>query len=344
MRYPVFLRDGETIGFVAPSFGCTIEPYKSAYGNAKDTFEQMGYRVFEGENCHKDDGIGISSSPESCGRELCDVYTGKDCDVIVSCGGGELMCEILPFIDFEKIKDSKPKWFLGYSDNTNFTYTLNVLADTAAIYGPCAPTFGMKKWHKALRDAWDIMTGKSLEVAGYDLWERESLKSPENPLEPYNVTEKKKLVLQMGGDKADVVKMKGRMIGGCLDTLLTLIGTDYDKTAEFIKRYRGDGIIWFLEACDLSVFQIRRGLWQMKKAGWFDGATGFLFGRPYHFDEPEMGLDRHLAVNAHLADLGVPVIMDADLGHLPPAMPIISGAVAEIEAEGDDVSIKYHMV
>ena len=344
MRYPDFLKDGETIGFVAPSFGCTIEPYKSAYKNAKNTFEQMGYRVFEGENCHKDDGIGISSSPESCGRELCDVYTGKDCDVIVSCGGGELMCETLPFIDFEKIKDSKPKWFLGYSDNTNFTYTLNVLADTAAIYGPCAPTFGMKEWHKALRDAWDIMTGKSLEVAGYDRWERESLKSPEKPLEPYNVTEKKKLVLQMGGDKADAVKMKGRMIGGCLDTLLTLIGTDYDKTAEFIKRYRGDGIIWFLEACDLSVFQIRRGLWQMKKAGWFDGVTGFLFGRPYHFDEPEMGLDRHLAVNAHLADLGVPVIMDADLGHLPPAMPIISGAVAEIEAEGDDVSIKYHMV
>ena len=30
MRYPEFLKDNGSIGFVAPSFGCNIEPYKSA--------------------------------------------------------------------------------------------------------------------------------------------------------------------------------------------------------------------------------------------------------------------------------------------------------------------------
>ncbi len=341
MRYPEFLKDGGTIGFVAPSFGCTIEPYKSCFENAKNTFKSMGYKLFEGENCYKSDGIGISSTPESCGRELTEVYTGDDCDVIISCGGGELMCEILPFVDFEKIKAVKPKWYLGYSDNTNFTFTSNILADTAAIYGPCAPTFGMKKWHKALQDTWEVMTGKKTAVSGYDMWERESLKSPENPLAEYNLTEKKKLALRTGEKEAEKISMKGRLIGGCLDTLLTLVGTEYDRVADFISRYRKDGIIWFLEACDLSVFQIRRGLWQMKKAGWFEGCVGFMFGRPLHFDEPEMGLDRHLAVTAHLEELGVPIIMDADFGHLPPAMPIISGAVAEVKAAGDDVFISY---
>lgn len=342
MRYPEFLKEGGTIGFVAPSFGCTIEPYKTCFENAKSTFEKMGYKTFEGENCRKSDGIGISSTPESCGRELTDVYTGDDCDVIISCGGGELMCEVLPFVDFERIKKARPKWYLGYSDNTNFTFTSNVLADTAAIYGPCAPTFGMKNWHRALQDTWDVLTGKSLELKGYEGWESESLKSPENPLAEYNLTEKKELVLRKGSRKLDEIKMKGRLIGGCLDTLITLIGTEYDKVADFIARYRDDGIIWFLEACDLSVFQIRRGLWQMKYAGWFDGASGFIFGRPMHFDEPELGLDRHMAVMAHLEELDIPVIMDADIGHLPPSMPIISGAVGEVEA-GENIRITYEL-
>lgn len=343
MRYPKFLEKGATIGFIAPSFGCTTQPYKTGFENAKLTFEKMGYKIFEGENCSRSDGIGISSTPQSCGRELTESYTGDDCDVIISCGGGELMCEILPFIDFDKIKKAKPKWFLGYSDNTNFTFTSNILADTAAIYGPCAPSFGMKKWHKALQDTWDVMTGEKTGVHGFDTWESESLKSEENPLAEYNLTEKKKLVLMNGKEKADKINIKGRLIGGCLDTLLTLIGTGYDKVGEFIKKYRDDGIIWFLEACDLSVFQIRRGIWQMKNAGWFEGCTGFIFGRPFHFDEPEMGLDRHLAVTAHLEDMNLPVIMDADIGHLPPSMPIISGAVGEIEAKGNDIRIDYHL-
>ena len=38
MRYPKFLEKGGTIGFVAPSFGCNIEPYRTAFGHALDTF------------------------------------------------------------------------------------------------------------------------------------------------------------------------------------------------------------------------------------------------------------------------------------------------------------------
>ena len=29
MRYPLFLQDEGTIGFVAPSFGCATEPYRT---------------------------------------------------------------------------------------------------------------------------------------------------------------------------------------------------------------------------------------------------------------------------------------------------------------------------
>ena len=42
------------------------------------------------------------------------------------------------------------------------------------------------------------------------------------------------------------------------------------ETKDFIERYKEDGILWFLEACDLNVFSIRRAMWQMEQAGWFE--------------------------------------------------------------------------
>ena len=76
-------------------------------------------------------------------------------------------------IDFDKIKSAAPKWYMGYSDNTNFTFLSTVLADTAAIYGPCAPAFGREPWHDSVSDALKIMTGDLTGVTGYDKWEKE---------------------------------------------------------------------------------------------------------------------------------------------------------------------------
>ena len=59
MRYPAFLKDKGTIGLVAPSFGCADEPYKSCMDAAISRFENMGYKLVEGPNCRKNDGIGI---------------------------------------------------------------------------------------------------------------------------------------------------------------------------------------------------------------------------------------------------------------------------------------------
>ena len=41
MRYPKNLQKGGIIGFVAPSFGCATEPYKSAFLNAQKKFKEM---------------------------------------------------------------------------------------------------------------------------------------------------------------------------------------------------------------------------------------------------------------------------------------------------------------
>lgn len=337
MKYPEFLQENGTIGYVAPSFGCAIEPYRSAYANALAKFEAMGYKADIGPNVYEESGIGISSTPRSCGEELNDSYCGNQNDVIISCGGGELMCEVVSYMDFERLKSAKPKWYMGYSDNTNFTFLLNTICDTASIYGPCASTFGMEPWHPSIQDAFDLLCGRLDTVSNYDKWEKEQLKTPEKPLEPYNVTEPFELKCFPDED----IEIEGRLIGGCVDCLVNLLGTRFDKVKDFNKKYKEDGIIWFLEACELNVMSIRRAFWQMKEAGWFEHVKGFIIGRPMLFGQDMFGLDQYQAVISVLDEYKVPVIMDVDIGHLSPMMPIVSGSTAKVTRTGNNISIKY---
>ena len=355
MRYPEFLKDGDTIGFTAPSFGCSIEPYRTCFDHAQETFRKKGYSICLGKTAYAGDGIGISSAPETCGAEFTDMYCGTDCEVLLSCGGGELMCEILDFVDFDAIRRAKPKWFMGYSDNTNLTFLLATLCDTASVYGPCAPSFGMEPWHEAIEDAYQIRRGEKRELNGYRLYETNPEKGPENPLMPYHCTEPRVLtayipdrqktgrIVQQGDRKAGTVNFTGRLIGGCLDILANLCGTKYDRVSEFAERYREDGLIWFLEACDLSVFSIRRAIWELQHAGWFEHVRGFLIGRPLAGQEELMNLDHIHAVTDLLECYHVPILMDTDIGHLPPMMPLVTGSMATVSADLSEGTMSLSM-
>ncbi len=348
MRYPGFLKDKGTIGFVAPSFGCNIEPYRTAFDHSLECWKQLGYKTVLGPNVYEGSGTGISAAPEKCGAELTEGYVSKESDILISCGGGELMCEILDHVDFDRIRNAGPKWYMGYSDNTNFTFLLTTLCDTASIYGPCAAVFGMEPWHASIKDAYELLKGNKLTMNGYDLYETESLKDEEHPLEPYHVTEPRQIWLYRGTEPAhkmedqEEVSFSGRLIGGCMDCLVNLTGTMYDGVAGFQERYASDGFIWFLEACDLSVFAIRRAIWEMQHAGWFRYVKGFLFGRPLNGEEA-FGLDKYRAVTDLLAQYQVPVLMDLDIGHLPPMMPIITGAMADVSCKGQQFELKMRL-
>lgn len=360
MKYANFLPKGGTIGFVAPSFGCNIEPYHSAFLNAQKKWKRQGYHLDLGPNCYEGKGVGISNTPEACGREFTEYYLSEKNDCLISCGGGELMCEILDHVDFDAIAQAAPKWYMGYSDNTNMTYLLATMCDTAAIYGPCAATFGMEPWHKSVKDAMSLLTGKQLTLQGYPKWERESLKGEENPLMPYHVTEKRVLRCYNGreaqaitgaqaaekmtvGNKNPELSFSGRLLGGCMDCLVNLLGTCYDHTIDFVEKYKEDGIIWFLESCDLNVFGIRRAMWQMEHAGWFQHVKGFLIGRPLCFGQEMIGLDAYQAILEVAARKNVPVIMDVDLGHLPPMMPLIVGGMAGVQVKGNQIAVEMHL-
>ena len=339
MRYPEFLKKGDTIGFVAPSFGCNIEPYKTAFGRAQENFRNMGFGIQLGPNCYAGAGVGISNTPDKCGKEINDYYTSEKNNALISCGGGELMCETLDYIDFDLLKSARPKWYMGYSDNTNLTFLLETLCDTASIYGPCAAAFGQEPWHPSISDAMSLLQGRKMVFTGYDGWEKESLRDEEHPLLPYNITEPR--VIKGFPESFSV---EGRLIGGCLDCLANLIGTKYDHVGEFLERYKEDGFIWFIEACDLNPMSIRRAMWQLDAGGWFKYCKGFMIGRPLRFGQEFLGVDQYSAVLGVVKRYNVPVVMDIDIGHLSPMIPIVCGSYARVTVSGQDMELSMEMV
>ncbi len=349
MRYPKFLPKNGTIAIIAPSFGASTEPYITRMAYAEEMLRKKGYKVIEGPNVHEDKGIGKSNTPEKCAAEFMDFYCSKENDAIISAGGGETMCEDLSFVDWEKIKNADPKWFMGYSDNTNFTHLLTTFCDTASIYGPNLGGFAIRTPHESLRQAEDLLTGKgfyddSVVLEGFPAFELFTVTNTENeeeeepdPVRELDINTEKKLVF--GGTFKKNESFKGRLLGGCVDCLVTLLGTRFDKTRDFLERYKNDGFIWFMECCDLNPISLRRAFWQMDEAGWFRYCKGFIIGRPLHFGEEMMGMDMYEAVLGVVRKYNVPVIMDADLGHLPPAIPLVTGAVAEVSAD-ENIKIK----
>ena len=126
-----------------------------------------------------------------------------------------------------------------------------------------------------------------------------------------------------------------------MDCLGKLVGTKYDKVSSFLSRYGNEKILWYMEACELNVMDIRRTLWQLDQAGWFETAGGFLFGRPQCIGEEVFGMDEYRAVTGILAKYNVPILMDLDIGHIPPMMPVVNGAFATVHSTGKDITLCY---
>ena len=332
MKQPQFLTKGDTIYLVAPSFGCVTEPYMTRLRVAIDNFRRLGYQVVEGPNIWRADGVACSASGPERAQEIHDAFA-SDAKLILSVGGGETMCEMLPYLDFEALGAAEAKWFMGFSDNTNLTFLLTTLCDTMSVYGSCAPSFFSRKFRLSELDAMELLLGK-MHFEGYPKWSI-SKRNEEHPLWGYRLSQPKVIVPhQYGGP------MEGVLLGGCLDCLVNLCGTRYDKVKEFNARHP-EGVIWFLESCDLNVLALRRAYFELREAGWFDNAKGFLLGRALSGREEILGVDRFNAAIDMLGELGAPILMDVDLGHLPPSMPIKTGAKARVSFELGNLIIDY---
>ena len=331
MKYPKFLNKNSNIYLISPSFGCSTEPYKSRLIQAISNLKKDKFNVIEGKYIFNNKNL-LSDTKENIAKEFINAYENND--LLLSVGGGEMMISILDDIDFNLISSLKPTWFMGYSDNTNLTFLLTTLCDVATIYGANAPEFGVFKYIDYQENMIKLLKGKQLKFEGYDKYEILPLKDELNPLLNLNLTEDSNIILYPNKK----IEFEGRIIGGCIDVISTLIGTKFDNIKSFNEKYKN--IVWFFEACDMNVVEVSRRLIQMKYAGWFKNAKGFIFGRPLNNTPMFSNTMQDLIIDS-LKDLNVPILMNADIGHVKPQIPIICGSIAKIKANNNKYSIEF---
>lgn len=327
MRYPKFIKETSIVGITAPSSG--VGDKIESYERSIQQLTAHGFLCVETENVRRE-GF-VSSDKSQRAKEVMALFYNKSVDGIICAAGGDFLIEILPEIDFQYIQNN-PKWIQGYSDPTSLLYAILVNCDQATIYGPNAGGFDMKNLHPSLENNLNILKGNMISQSSFDCYqsgwgedgEEYALDSP-----VYWETQNDKLELE------------GRMIGGCMDCLTSLIGTPYDKTKDFLAKYKKDGFIWYFDIFSMKAEDVARELWHMKEAGWFQGIKGVIVGR-IRFPESFMELSYPQAFRRILGDL--PMAFQADIGHVKPSMTVVNGSLGQLKVVNGKAELRMKLV
>lgn len=334
MLYSTNIKKGDTIGVTATSDGNIDKIKIKRLDNAIKNFEERGYTIKETPNV-RSSYKGRSSSKEQRAKEFMKLVEDKNIAAIITARGGDFLLEILPYIDFEKIRKN-PKWIQGFSDTTGLGFCVTTICDIATIYAENFGDFGMENWHTCLENNLKILEGK--EIIQESFKEYQSMfQDYKIGLETYKLDKK---VEWKNAQNEEKIELNGRILGGCIDILISLVGTKFDKVKEFIEKYKNDKIVWFFDNCELTSEGILRGLWQLKEAGWFSNTSGFIFGRTMTRSSC-YGISFEEAVEEVLQELNVPIILEADIGHLPPQFTIINGAIVHIVSKDGKGKIDF---
>ena len=341
INYPTPLKKGDTIGITAPSSGVT-GVFAKKLENAKKQLKNLGYNFIETDSVKSQSKL--TSAPSSIrAKEFTSLYLNEDVKAIIPPWGGEFLMDMLPYLDYEKLREAKPKWILGFSDISTLLFTLTLKLNIATAHGPNLLDFGNNPIHESVLNTLSILNmekGDAFLQHSLDQYQKEWLEVTENNFPPYNLTEKSEWKIL--GDREEV-ECSGRLLGGNLDVLCKLIGTPYDLVENFKNLNNENGFIWYFESCEMDSSDIYRTLWQIKMNGWFEGCNGILYGRVEGYSDVD---DFKLvdALEYPLSDLEVPVIYDVDLGHMPPQLVLINGAYATIEVKKGEGRIKQKLI
>lgn len=328
MIVPGFIREGDRIGVTAPSAGASEPLDRVRFLHARDRLAERGYEVVFTPNTFTDIGDERSSPAEQRAKELESLIADGSVRYILSASGGDYLNEIFEHLDMSGLRDD-PKWIQGYSDNTDILVMATVNHDVMSIYCGNYGDYGMEPWHRSVAENLEFVEGKRMCQTSFDR-HAEGFSDRVTGLEPFECT------APTVWDSPDT-EFSGRLMGGCLDKLQLMVGTGRDRMVDFAERYRDDGIVWYLETYSSDRDGLVSALGSMRDSGWFENASGFVFGRPLFYE----GDDYRGAASSVLGDLEAPMVFDADIGHKAPRMTMINGALAEIGVRGGVCTIRY---
>lgn len=329
MIFPDFTKRGDVIGICAPSSG--VGHKTESFDRSLDCLRAQGYEMKETASVRSEDDR--SADAETRGCEFDQLMADKNVKAVISASGGDYNIEMLPYIDSGLIRED-PKWISGASDPTNILYYVTTKLDIATMYGFNAGTFDWVPVHQFQKNALSILKGDLVTQESFPMYQGARTFSDDAELDtpvrwrlllPENTRKEESGVLSHGGSMAESQRrfsVTGRLIGGCSDCILNLIGTPYDGTGDFLKRYGDEPIIWYLDDFAMDAPSLLRFIIQMEYCGYMKNAAAIVIGRVMF---PGLSEDQDY-MDELAGGIGVPVIFNADIGHVKPAFTLINGA------------------
>ncbi len=322
VRFPRPLAAGDVIAVTSPSSGVgdRLRPRIEA---SIASLRERGFDVVVGE-CMADERV-VSAPKEARAAELVAMLTDPAVAAVVPPWGGETAIDLVDLIDWEALTGVEPTWLVGWSDMCSVLLPLTLRSGWATLHGwNLADTAytspdGLLHWLDLAAATGEVtQTSPGRTRAGWDDYVADPGVSTMTLDRPASWS-------VLGGGSAE---MSGVLVGGCLEVVSPMAGTPYADVPAFGRAHADEGLIVYLEACEHGAYDVCRELHGLRHAGWFEHASGIVIGRTPAPDAEKMS--QHEAVADALGMLDVPVVLDADIGHTQPFLPLVNGARARV--------------
>ena len=326
LQFPAPLQRGDRIGVTSPSSG--VEgPAAERVDFCVEWLREAGFDVVVGDSMGQ---AGVTSGPAvDRAAEL----TAMLCDPSIRCvippWGGETAIDLVDLLDWDALAAAEPTWLVGFSDLSTILLPITTRLGWATLHGdnlidtPYVAPEGLLSWLDLASGPGPYRQRDSGLVA--DWWSFEE--------DPQATQWKSVGTGSWTLHGADSLHVSGRLIGGCIETLCNLAGTPYGDVAAFGRQHAEEGLIVYLEAAGDEAATICRNLHGLRLAGWFEHARAILIGRTSAPDHPEL-TQREAVIDA-FGRLGLPIVFDLEIGHVPPHLPLVNGALATVTVDGD---------
>ncbi|MBX2974811.1 MAG: LD-carboxypeptidase [Ignavibacteriaceae bacterium] len=304
------LRKGDTLGLIAPAGFISEKEMNESITN----LENLGFKVKAGKYLLNKHGYLAGTDTERA-EDVNAMFADSSISGIVCARGGYGCVRMLDKLDYSLISKN-PKVLIGYSDITSLIYALYQKAGLVAFHGPVG-----------------ISTFNEYSVNNFS----SALLNPSTESQFYNAADEDLSKLEYNPYTIRSGKAIGKLVGGNLSIVASLIGTEYDIST--------DGAIIFLEEIGEEPYRIDRMLTQMIQAGKFKNASGVALGVFSRCESKpsQSGISNSFSLKEVLMDrlfpLNIPTVYGMSFGHITNKMTLPVGIKAELNV--DDLSLKF---
>lgn len=299
---PPKLSKGDTIGIVASSLP-VLASHKIQYEKGKKLIEEMGLKIKEGKTIGKT-RWWMSGTPKEVADDINSMFADKNVKAIIAHTGGYSAISVLEYLDYKLITNN-PKPFIGMSDMT--AYHLAIFAKTGMVgFHMDDLSYGFGRQLKEGQESWPKLDQE------FFLKFLTNVRAP-GIIKPVTSWEEWKKG-----------KAEGHLIGGILQRILSLAGTNYFPPLNLF-----DGSILFWEEIGKDLSEIYQYLYQLKHMGILDRISGMLIGKikfikPLREKEINTPQIKEMILEI-LKDYDFPIMANLDFGHFTVNIPMPIG-------------------